>query len=85
MTHLLHMCVIFISLSCHEKAHDNKEFSCENSKPVVNHKSQAIKLNPALHFAPFIVSSPPGYRGHERVSTILGKGEGLNNLFWRGV
>ena len=25
--------VIFIFLSCHEKAHDNKEFSRENSKP----------------------------------------------------
>ena len=25
--------MIFIFLSCHEKAHDNKEFICENSKP----------------------------------------------------
>ena len=25
--------MIFIFLSCPEKAHDNKEFSCENSKP----------------------------------------------------
>ena len=23
----------FIFLSCREKAHDSKEFSCENSKP----------------------------------------------------
>ena len=25
--------MVFIFLSCHEKAHDKKEFSCENSKP----------------------------------------------------
>ena len=27
--------LIFILLSCREKAHDNKEFSRENSKPCV--------------------------------------------------
>ena len=25
--------LIFIFLPCHEKAHDSKKFSCENSKP----------------------------------------------------
>ena len=32
VTHPLIIPMIFIFLSCLEKAHDNKEFSCENSK-----------------------------------------------------
>ena len=32
-THTFIIPLIFIFLSCREKAHDSKEFSCENSKP----------------------------------------------------
>ena len=35
--------MIFIFLSCREKAHDNKEFSPENSKPRVIAQWQHIK------------------------------------------
>ena len=48
--------MVFIFLFCREKAHDNEEFSRENSKLVVNHKSRPVKLNPVgdtlprLHF-----------------------------------
>ena len=38
--------LIFIFLSCHEKAHDNKEFCHENSNFAVNHKSHPVKWNP---------------------------------------
>ena len=37
--------MIFIFLSCCEKARDNKEFCRENSKPRVNHESQPVKSN----------------------------------------
>ena len=41
--------MIFIFLSCREKAQDNKEFSHENSKPGrVNHKFRLVKSNPDL-------------------------------------
>ena len=35
--------LIFIFLSCCDKAHDNK-FGCKNSKP--DHESQSVKSNP---------------------------------------
>ena len=37
--------LIFVFLSYHEKAHDNKEFSQENSKPCLNHKLQTVMSN----------------------------------------
>ena len=40
--------MIFIFLSCQEKAHDKKEPSCENSKLVMNHESRPVKSNPDL-------------------------------------
>ena len=36
--------LIFIFSSCHEKYHNNKQFSCENSKPHC--ESQPVKLKP---------------------------------------
>ena len=32
----------FIFLSCREKAHDNKEFSCENSKPCLESRIMTL-------------------------------------------
>ena len=32
----------FIFLSCHEKAHENKEFSCEIQNLIVNHELQPV-------------------------------------------
>ena len=34
------------SISCHEKAHDNKEFSCKNSKYCHDHKWWVVKSKP---------------------------------------
>ena len=45
---LLIIPLIFIFLSCHEKAHDNKVFSRENSELIMNHESQPVKSSPAL-------------------------------------
>ena len=36
--------MIFIFLSCREKAHDNKEFSHENSKPIKSILALSEKL-----------------------------------------
>ena len=38
--------MIFIFLSCREKAHDNKEFSREISKP----RRESRKSNPVVHY-----------------------------------
>ena len=38
--------MIFCFLSCHEKAHDNKEFSCENSKPCRKSQIKTRKVEP---------------------------------------
>ena len=38
--------MIFIFLSCRDKAHDNKEFSREIQNLVVNDESRPIKSNP---------------------------------------
>ena len=37
--------MIFIFLSCREKAHDNKEFSPEISKSCLNQESRPVKSN----------------------------------------
>ena len=36
----------YFLLSCHEKAHDNKELSQENPKPSCESQSQPVKSNP---------------------------------------
>ena len=38
--------MIFIFLSCRDKAHDNKEFCREIQNLVVNDESRPIKSNP---------------------------------------
>ena len=38
--------MIFVFLSCRDKAHDNKEFSREIKNLVLNHESRPIKSNP---------------------------------------
>ena len=47
---LLIIPIIFIFLSCREKALDNKEFSLENSKPHREFTNQPVKSNPELPF-----------------------------------
>ena len=34
---------------CHEKIIDNKEFSCGDLKPVMNHESRSVRSNPVFH------------------------------------
>ena len=38
--------IIFIFLSCHEKANDNKEFSCENLKPCCESRITSHAFKP---------------------------------------
>ena len=42
--------LIFIFLPCCEKAHDNKEFSHENSKPLCESQWWLVKSNPDMAF-----------------------------------
>ena len=44
--YLLLISSIFFFLSCHENAHDNKEFHCENSKPCCESHITTCELKP---------------------------------------
>ena len=44
--------MIFIFLSCHEKAHSNREFSSENSKPCCESRITTRLAKPCLFLHP---------------------------------
>ena len=41
--------MLFIFLCCCEKAHDNKEFSCENSKPFCESRITTRYVEPCIY------------------------------------